>query len=392
MNIVGQHGIVSVKAKTMKRKALLCHYSLLVAGRRFAAWFISITFRSFMFHSRWRCFAAFMFVICSLPLFTIESKAAAEIQKQKHFQLASDPSKADVVCVLIAYWGPVFFEGKSIWNRTAGQRFAHPPAALMIFKGGNSPQGSAFPLWMKTAVGNPVDVLEDLNRSIKSIEKKKTKASAGSAQDTPEGPAAKVEGSVAKEEAGSLASQQSVDSASPGNGDAANENHSDSARKEEKDPSIGKVPEPAKVVTVFCQSDFKTCSPAPVIYSASTLLICDSHNRCNNENMRRVLQPGGRWSLVSDPGKADLIVILSDDSVEGLQPGGIVGGAKFSTMYLFKGGTQPDWQAMPLFATVGGGGMFSTVKGSTGGTVLQRFQKFISDTDPSVAQTSGQQK
>lgn len=381
-----------------------------------------------MFHSRWRCFAAFMFVTCSLPLLamdgqalpnellsgksmalvvrvirgaqssedgvakykaTIESKAAAEIQKQKHFQLASDPSKADLVCVLITYWGPVFFEGKSIWNRTAAQRSQHPPAALMIFKGGNSPQGSAFPLWMKTAVGNPVDVLEDLNRSIKSIEKKKTKASAGSAQDTQEGPAAKVEG-------GSPASPQGADLAQPGNGDAANENHSDLAQKEEKDHSLGKVPEPAKAVTVFCQPDFKTCSPAPVIYSASTLLICDSLNRCNNENARRSLQPGGRWSLVSDPGKADLIVILSDDSVEGLQPGGlvggIVGGAKFSTMYLFKGGTQPDWQAMPLFATVGGGGMFSTVKGSTGGTVLQRFQKFITDTDPSVAQTSGQQK
>src|SRR5437762_1386124 len=41
----------------------------------------------------------------------IESKVIAEIQKEKLFELSSDPSKADLVCLVIAFWGQVFRDG-----------------------------------------------------------------------------------------------------------------------------------------------------------------------------------------------------------------------------------------------------------------------------------------
>jgi hypothetical protein len=55
-------------------------------------------------------------------------------------------------------------------------------------------------------------------------------------------------------------------------------------------------------------------------------------------------------------------------------------------MYLFKGGSKPDWQAMPLFTTVGGGGLFSKVRSGKDGNVLASFEKFITETAPSTAQ------
>ncbi|HEV2988108.1 MAG TPA: hypothetical protein VG759_06685, partial [Candidatus Angelobacter sp.] len=69
-----------------------------------------------------------------------------------------------------------------------------------------------------------------------------------------------------------------------------------------------------------------------------------------------------------------------------------LGGAKFSTMYLFKGGVRPDWQAIPLFTTVGGGGMFSHSQHSTRGTILEDFQKFLAGAGPAVGQPTKQQK
>src|SRR6478735_2306115 len=81
----------------------------------------------------------------------LQAKAEDEIRKQNHFELVSDPSKADLVCVLISYWGPYFREGKSIWNHTSTTLYIHPPQTLMIFRGGNHPQWTPEPLWVETA-------------------------------------------------------------------------------------------------------------------------------------------------------------------------------------------------------------------------------------------------
>lgn len=381
-----------------------------------------------MFHSKWKCFAAVALMLCSLPLLAldehplpaelssaksmalivrvignrdhqsdaiakykakIESKALAEIQKQQHFQLVSDPSKADIVCVLMAFWGPVFREGKSMWNRSATEMYLHPPEALVIFKGGNNPQWNAFPLWMKTGTksssfrSTPADLLKDFHNSMKKM---KTGESPGSTQDASGSSVVQEE---VKEEDGKPASKDAK-VASTDSGKIAREEHNDSVQKEQIDGSTPKAADPVQAVTVFCQFDLKDCQPAKFIYSATTLIVCDPQKKCNPENVQKALQPGGRWSLVNDPQKADLIMILADDWANDPEPGGalgaVLGGAKFSTMYLFKGGSKPDWQAMPLFTTVGGGGLFSKVRSGKDGNVLASFEKFITETAPSTAQ------
>jgi hypothetical protein len=390
-----------------------------------------------MFRSIWSCLAAFVVLLCSLPLLgkdehslpdelfsaksralivrvigepgpdheakviaayakyraKIESKALAEIQKKKYFQFVSDPSKADLVYVLIAYWAPGTLEGKSSWSYSGSNRLLHPPEALMVFKGGNSSQSNAFPLWMKTGAktgyGTPaVGLLEEFHSSMEETMKKmKTKPSPG-AEQRPSG------NSITKDEDKSDASKQDADTGPTSAGGVPGEVHSDSAQKEEKDNSI-RASGPVKAATVFCQSDFKACSLPQTIYSAKTLLICDSQRRCNTENVQKALQPELGWTLVTSPEKADLIMILSDDSANDTDHGLLglwLGGAKFSTMYLFKGGVRPDWQAIPLFTTVGGGGMFSHSQHSTRGTILEDFQKFLAGAGPAVGQPTKQQK
>jgi len=65
----------------------------------------------------------------------LEPKVVAEIQKQKRFELVSDPAKADLVFVLIPYWAPYFRKGKSIWNHTSTTLYLHPPQTLMVLWG-----------------------------------------------------------------------------------------------------------------------------------------------------------------------------------------------------------------------------------------------------------------
>jgi len=60
--------------------------------------------------------------------------------------------------------------------------------------------------------------------------------------------------------------------------------------------------------------------------------------------------------------------------------------AKLPTMYLLQGGAQPDWNAMPLFATVGGGGLFSSFGPDKRANLLEDFQRFIVNSEPSTAQ------
>ncbi|HEY2116620.1 MAG TPA: hypothetical protein VGJ51_16100 [Candidatus Angelobacter sp.] len=384
-----------------------------------------------MLRSKWRCFAAFVLLWCAglacaakdvaLPdeLYSaksvalivrivgesdrqanaiagykikLQAKAEDEIRKQKHFELVSDPSKADLVCVLISYWGPYFREGKSIWNHTSSTLFMHPPQTLMVFLGGNHPQWSPEPLWMETATtsqgpGVMAGLLKDLQKQIK-----KPKPSANTQVDAAATPP--VNQPDAEKPANADANADGASAA------GAADEKPQAVAEEKEDPAAKTTDDAPKGPMLFCWSDFKNCKPAAPLYAAKTVFFhsmvalvhstknADFH-KAENDKIRGLLQPGGRWSLVEDPVQADLIMVLNDQWANDAYPGGIAGallsGSNLSILYLLKGGSKPDWDAVPLFTTIGGGGLFSKVRSSGRGTVLDNLQKFLSETQPTTA-------
>ena len=70
---------------------------------------------------------------------SIYSAVEEVFNRKKRFQVVSDPSQADLVCV-VALYEPRFFEGK-----TNGAELT----VVMIVKGGASAQWDAAPLWLR---------------------------------------------------------------------------------------------------------------------------------------------------------------------------------------------------------------------------------------------------
>lgn len=298
----------------------------------------------------------------------LEADAAAELRKQKRIQLVSDPAKADLVCVLTTFWPSVFFEGKSRWNRNAAERYTHPPVAMMIFPGGSNPHWSGLPLWVLTGVrqsnGNrvysAVFLIKKFNRELG-----KNKSSASSGANDVGGNSGTQKDDQDTEAKGVTDSSESSSETAPGSGEPLEQEVQNQAATQAPDSAMS-----------FCQPDFKNCSLPRIIYSAKTLLVCYSPSNCNDEKLRKVV---AHWKLVDKPEQADLIMIMSDD---------IGADAKLPTMYLFQGGAQPDWHAMPLFATVGGGGLFSSLGPDKRDDLLENFQRFIVSSEPSRMQTN----
>lgn len=73
----------------------------------------------------------------------IRSRAIAEIQKRKRFEVVDDPSKADLVCLYVLY-GPQWVEQRKTKELVAESL----GSSLIILKGGASPHWDASPLWM----------------------------------------------------------------------------------------------------------------------------------------------------------------------------------------------------------------------------------------------------
>ncbi|MFI5103721.1 MAG: hypothetical protein ACHP79_02250 [Terriglobales bacterium] len=66
--------------------------------------------------------------------------------------------------------------------------------------------------------------------------------------------------------------------------------------------------------------------------------------------------PGIRWNVVDDPAKADLVVVWFDVGHLGLGMAGGVGltiKTSFGALFLFKGGTRPDWSETPWRVVLG---------------------------------------
>ena len=108
-----------------------------------------------------------------------EAAVTAEIQKQSRFQLVSDPDKADLVFMLIAFYYPSWHEayhgGEGFWGRADGRRNLMPPGIIVVFKGGNDPHRTARPVWMKTrymGAATPVRLMKAFHAAFAKAEKK----------------------------------------------------------------------------------------------------------------------------------------------------------------------------------------------------------------------------
>jgi hypothetical protein len=73
----------------------------------------------------------------------IRSRAIAEIQKRKRFEVVDDPAKADLVCLYVLY-GPQWVEQRKTKELVAEAL----GSSLIILKGGASQHWDAGPLWM----------------------------------------------------------------------------------------------------------------------------------------------------------------------------------------------------------------------------------------------------
>ena len=85
----------------------------------------------------------------------MEASALAEIQKRGRFQVVADPSKADLVCLMIEfsdeYWRESFSITHGIMERGRAIEWINArPEAIIVMKGGSYPEWDARPVWIKT--------------------------------------------------------------------------------------------------------------------------------------------------------------------------------------------------------------------------------------------------
>lgn len=245
----------------------------------------------------------------------IEADLSAEIQKRSRFQLVSDPAKADLVCMLIGFsdlsWHDAYQAGKGFWGGMHGRVWNRiPPAAIVVFKGGNDPYRTARPVWMKTSymsAATPGRLMNDFNAAFAKAEKKQ--GSQAKYQQTPE----------------VKPYQSMITGLTP-------MPHGDAERN----------------YPVFCRVD-QPCRFPQEISSAGTVLVCDPIHVCNDGFVQEDVTWGGRWKLVDDPRLADLIIVLCWTPSNSSEARDFV----YAGMYVFKGGEKPDWNSMPMYIQFG---------------------------------------
>jgi hypothetical protein len=254
----------------------------------------------------------------------IEASAVAEIQKRGRFQLVSDPTKADLVCMLMEfsydYWHEAHSGGKGIRERWRGLTWnVLPPEAIIVFKGGNDTHRTARPVWMETRImgirgawakdrgdKTPAWMMKDFHSAfVKAEKKEKTKTKPSNDQDSKEeAPETGVMGSTAPPESGTL-------------------------------PAFCLLKQP--------------CYLPRELLSARTVIVCDPIFSCNEKKMKEDVAWGKRWQSVDEPDKADLILILCRTPSNSLDQSMFF----YSALFVFKGGEQPGWDTMPLYLQFG---------------------------------------
>jgi len=246
----------------------------------------------------------------------IEASALAAIQKRNRFRVVADPSKADLVCLMIEfsdeYWRKSFSDAHGIMERgRAFQWMNVRPEAIIVMKGGNYAERDARPVWMKTDYhsayrkknleATPNWMMKDFLKAFEKAENKNRSAD-----------------------------EKETDEAEPADEAAA-------------DNSTSAGTDPANRRQVFCPIH-QRCSIPRELYSARSVLICDPIYSCNDKRMQKYVQWGGRWRLVGDPAQADLVlVICATPSQQRTRP------YFYSSLYVFKGGRQPAWDSLLLY-------------------------------------------
>ncbi|HEY2236971.1 MAG TPA: tetratricopeptide repeat protein [Candidatus Angelobacter sp.] len=96
------------------------------------------------------------------------------------------------------------------------------------------------------------------------------------------------------------------------------------------------------------------------IYRASTVYVCElAHDKCERsapELIQKLFVNRNRWTFVTEPEKADLILVWFGNSYTASTAMGRVSISNtwhFSGLVVLKGGSAPDWNAVPLYVTNG---------------------------------------
>ncbi len=101
----------------------------------------------------------------------------------------------------------------------------------------------------------------------------------------------------------------------------------------------------------------------PEIYRAKTVFLsCWTSilNECKiphvMEGIQQQIASGNRWTVVTEPAQADLILVFFEDESNSQSALGrvtIYNSSRFAGLVVLKGGATPDWDAVPLYATGG---------------------------------------
>ncbi|HWG40945.1 MAG TPA: tetratricopeptide repeat protein [Candidatus Acidoferrales bacterium] len=115
------------------------------------------------------------------------------------------------------------------------------------------------------------------------------------------------------------------------------------------------------------------------IYRAVNVFVCEAaHDGCQqstSDSILKIFAAKNRWTLVSKPEKADLILVWFNNSYtssSALGRVGITNTWRFGGLIVLKGGTTPDWNSVPLYIT---GGKYV-------GSVIEEFYNEVIQTAP----------
>jgi hypothetical protein len=307
----------------------------------------------------------------------VEAGFASEIEKHHRFQLVSDPSRADLVCLVVQYWRYTIHRGRSFFNLSNTLLLDLPPDAVIILAGGANPHPSTLPLWVGHRAGHMHGAVAissfmegSSNELIKEFFGLMKKA------EKPEPATADPEKHASDERpAGSATPEPEAPTAQgPAVGETTSSEH---------ESAIPQPDAPQKGITVFCQMDFKDCNPSPEIYGAKILSVCTYDSKGNQECPSTWpiahLKPGGLWTLAPDPQKSDLIVIFVNN--RGSVPAGYGRWeVQYNAMYVLRGDPHRDWRSMVLFASLGY---------LRPADMLQGLHRFVAEKTISPAQSQG---
>lgn len=243
----------------------------------------------------------------------IKGEAEQVLQNWGRYELRQDPDQADIVLLVFAGFG---------FGDTAG---------AAVFPGGKQPW-MPMPLW----IGEEITTL--LNRSAPAAVTKRFRDDVNAAEDK-----------KSVEEGGKKEERQ---------GD-----------KQEAGPTGAAEPEPGSAG--WLPREILKAKTVASIYRGASDRVPAVKGEEPDRDVVDVLQKWGRYTVVEDPSKADLVMVTVS-----LLPGTkFFGGrqnARYRSVFIFQGGTRPDWSKMPLWAAMEQQGFTSASAG-----LVKRLRKQV---------------